>query len=140
MARYGPLAVFVARFVPGLRFLGGPLAGAGGLPPGRFLLANALGALVYVPYAVGLGYALGYGVGDRLHRIAGDAEVLVVGVVVLGLVAWCAARLRKSRRSVQATGPGLAPPAGPGHSHELEPPSAPARESRRRTPGGDAAP
>jgi membrane protein DedA with SNARE-associated domain len=140
VARYGALAVFVARFVPGLRFLGGPLAGAGGLAPARFLLANALGALVYVPYAVGLGYALGYGFGDRLHRTAGDAEILVVGVVVLGLVAWFAARLRKARRAVQATGPGLDPPGDPGHPHTLEEPSAPARESRRQTPGGDAAP
>jgi len=32
IARYGARAVFVARFVPGLRTVAGPLAGSGGLP------------------------------------------------------------------------------------------------------------
>src|SRR6185369_7233945 len=44
--RYGMLAVFVARFVAGLRFMAGPLAGSTGLSPLRFFLANLLGALV----------------------------------------------------------------------------------------------
>jgi len=43
---------------PGLRFLAGPLAGAMRMPPITFTLANALGALAYVPCAVGLGYAV----------------------------------------------------------------------------------
>jgi membrane protein DedA with SNARE-associated domain len=65
MLRYGPLGVFVARFLPGLRFLAGPLAGVLGLPVLRFGIANALGAIVYVPVTVGAGYAVGYGLGDR---------------------------------------------------------------------------
>src|SRR5262249_34623869 len=43
VARYGLLAVFVGRFVAGLRVLTGPLAGAMGLPFGRFFLANLCG-------------------------------------------------------------------------------------------------
>ncbi|MBI2089207.1 MAG: DedA family protein, partial [Deltaproteobacteria bacterium] len=46
--RYGPLGVFCARFLPGLRFLAGPLAGAVGLPFFPFFVANFLGAAVYV--------------------------------------------------------------------------------------------
>jgi membrane protein DedA with SNARE-associated domain len=93
MARYGALAVFVARFVAGLRFLAGPLAGAMGMPPLRFTLANALGAVLYVPYATGIGYAVGYGAGDLIQRLVGRAEpVAIVGIVVLTL-AFVARRL-----------------------------------------------
>jgi membrane protein DedA with SNARE-associated domain len=63
MARHGGLAVFAARFVPGARCLAGPVGGAMGMPPRSFIVANTLGALVYVPYAVGLGTrsAMGWG-------------------------------------------------------------------------------
>jgi membrane protein DedA with SNARE-associated domain len=67
--RYGMLAVFVGRFVAGLRFMAGPLAGSTGLGPVRFFIANLLGAIVYVPIAVGAGYAVGYGLGDRIERL-----------------------------------------------------------------------
>jgi membrane protein DedA with SNARE-associated domain len=90
--RYGMFAVFVARFVAGLRFMAGPLAGSTGLSPIRFFIGNLLGAAVYVPVAVGAGYAVGYGLGDqidRLRRAAGEAEhVLIVGIVVAAAAAW----------------------------------------------------
>ena len=98
--RYGMLAVFVARFVAGLRFMAGPLAGSTGLSPLRFFIANLLGALVYVPVAVGVGYAVGYGLGDRiegLRRFTGGAEhVLLVAIVVaaVGVWLWRARRAR----------------------------------------------
>jgi membrane protein DedA with SNARE-associated domain len=111
VARYGAIAVFAARFVPGLRFLGGPLAGAGGLSPVRFALANTLGALVYVPYAVGLGYAVGYGLGERLHQIAGGAETLVGAAAILAIAAWLAVRRRRARRALRQAD---APPVGGG--------------------------
>ena len=46
VARRGMLAVFVARFVPGLRFIAGPLAGATGMPLRQFAVANVLGYVV----------------------------------------------------------------------------------------------
>ena len=39
---YGAFAVFAARFVAGARFLAGPLAGAAGMSPISFAVANAL--------------------------------------------------------------------------------------------------
>ncbi len=92
--RRGPFAVFVARFVPGIRFMAGPLAGGLGLGFLPFLAANVLGALVYVPVAVAGGYVVGYGLGEyveRLHRVAGQVEYLVLVVAILaavGLIAW----------------------------------------------------
>jgi membrane protein DedA with SNARE-associated domain len=103
--RYGMLAVFVGRFVAGLRFMAGPLAGSTGLGPVRFFVANLLGAIIYVPIAVGAGYAVGYGLGDRiegLRRFTGGAEhVLLAAIVVaaLGLWLWRARRARAQPRA-----------------------------------------
>ncbi len=88
--RYGPVGVFLARFVIGLRFMAGPLAGSMGLPPLTFLLANVLGALVYVPVTVGEGYAVGYGYRRYVRGFLLGADklehVLLLGAIVLALV------------------------------------------------------
>jgi membrane protein DedA with SNARE-associated domain len=99
MTRYGVLAVFLARFVAGLRFLAGPLAGATGLRPLTFMIANLLGALVYVPYAVGLGYAVGYGFGDAIQRLVGRFEHIVLAAVVVLTIALVAARILRIRHA-----------------------------------------
>ena len=101
--RYGAFGVFAARFIPGLRFMAGPLAGAAGLPPVVFLVGNLLGAAVYVPYAVGIGYAVGYGLGEyieRLRRVLGEVEYIVLLATVVGVVAllgWRAVRAMRAR-------------------------------------------
>ena len=92
--RRGPFAVFVARFIPGIRFMAGPMAGGLGLRFGPFFGANVLGALVYVPVAVAGGYLFGYGLGEyleRARRVVGQVEYLVLLVALLsavGLIAW----------------------------------------------------
>ena len=92
--RYGALAVCVARFVGGLRFLAGPLAGAVGLPFLSFLRGNVLGAVLFVPYAVGIGYAIGYGLGSYIaqiqHALGGVGHIALFSAIVLVvvLVAW----------------------------------------------------
>ena len=103
IAHYGARAVFAARFVPGLRTVAGPLAGAGGLLPLRFFAANLLGAICYVPCPVLVGYGVGYGAGDWLERlrratglfkedIALFAAILVLAGVVLIVMAWARGR------------------------------------------------
>ncbi len=94
VSRYGALAVCVARFVGGFRFLAGPLAGAAGLPFRSFLRGNLLGAVLFVPYAVGIGYAIGYGLGPYLAHVQhalggiGHMVLLLAIIVVVVLVAW----------------------------------------------------
>jgi membrane protein DedA with SNARE-associated domain len=105
VGRYGAWGVFVARFVPGLRFLAGPLAGATGLPPGSFVTANTLGATLYVPTMVGLGYAIGYGLGAyvtrfRLAAARFEHVVLIAAAVVAG-----AALLRRAIRAARGLPP-----------------------------------
>ncbi|HEY5725788.1 MAG TPA: DedA family protein [Methylomirabilota bacterium] len=111
VARRGALAVFVARFVPGLRFMAGPLAGALGLPFSTFLIANLLGAVVYVPLGGGVGYyGLGYGLGaylEQLRDLGADLEGLILLVALVGFAGILAWRIvRASRRG----GGGSAPP------------------------------
>ena len=88
--RYGAVAVFLARFVIGLRFLVGPLAGSLDLPWRAFLTANVLGALVYVPIMVGMGYAVGVGLGGYVEPIwravVKAQESLLLGAALLGLL------------------------------------------------------
>jgi membrane protein DedA with SNARE-associated domain len=103
--RYGALAVCVARFVGGFRFLAGPLAGAVGLPFRSFLSGNLVGALLFVPYAVGIGYAIGYGLGPYMANLQqklggfGHVVLLLAIIAVVVLLAWRTI-IRIIRRSV----------------------------------------
>ncbi len=101
VTRYGSLGVFAARFLPGLRFLAGPLAGITGLRPLPFLFANVLGAALSVPLAVALGYAVGYGLGNyvaRLERFVGEVEHVVLVIAILGAIAAFGRRMLRARR------------------------------------------
>ncbi len=100
VGRYGAFGVFAARFLPGLRFAAGPLAGAIGMTLPRFALANVLGALCYVPLVVGAGYAVGLGLGpyvERLGRVAGEVEQALVLLVLGVAVGALAVRIARAR-------------------------------------------
>ena len=94
VTRYGAFGVFAARFIAGLRFMAGPLAGSTGLRPLRFVTANALGAMFYVPTMGAAGYAVGYGLGEyvkQFERIVGRVELVVLIAAILltaGLLGW----------------------------------------------------
>jgi membrane protein DedA with SNARE-associated domain len=88
-ASHGRRAVFFGRFLAGIRFLVGPLAGIARMPFRRFFLYNATGAVVYVPAVTLLGYAAG----RHLHAVLGAMQpvghllLLVLGLLLAGL-AW----------------------------------------------------
>ena len=104
VTRYGAFGVFAARFIAGLRFLAGPLAGSTGLPPRAFVTANTLGALLYVPTMVAAGYGVAYGLGEylqRVERVVGRVEhVVLVGAILgaLAVLGWRALRAARDRR------------------------------------------
>jgi membrane protein DedA with SNARE-associated domain len=84
---HGSKAVFMARFITGARFMSGPMAGAAGMRFWQFLGWNLLGALVWCPLMVTIGYL----VGDELWKVVRVAHSaghwLAIGVALL-LVAW----------------------------------------------------
>ncbi len=106
VTQYGARAVFAARFMPGLRFMAGPMAGVTGLQPIPFLIANLLGASMYVPGAVGIGYGIGLGLGRYLRRVEhllGQVEHLVLLLVICGTLAILGWRLFEILRSHRAS-------------------------------------
>lgn len=77
-ARYGGLALILARFVPVVRTVAPTMAGVGGLPYLRFLTFSVVGALLWGVGVPLLGYWLG-GLIPHLDRYI----LLVVGAAVL---------------------------------------------------------
>jgi membrane protein DedA with SNARE-associated domain len=76
-------AVFFGRFIAVLRIFAGPMAGISGMPYGRFLLFNALGALLWGTIMVTVAYFAG-----RFIPLATLVTLVVrIGLVGLGLVA-----------------------------------------------------
>lgn len=77
--RYGALTVFFARFVFGMRIIAGPLAGVLRMPWRRFLVANFLGAVVWVTVISGAGYFFG----QQWWRLQRDVKRFDLGVAIL---------------------------------------------------------
>jgi membrane protein DedA with SNARE-associated domain len=81
-ATHGAKAVFMARFIAGVRFMAGPMAGAAGMSFWRFLGYNVLGALVWCTLIVTVGYL----VGDELYRVVRVAHTASIWVAVLAVL------------------------------------------------------
>jgi membrane-associated protein len=93
-ARHGAKAVFLGRWVAGLRITAAWLAGINRMPWPVFLFWNALGGIAWAASVGLLAYALGP-TAERIFKVVGLAGVGLVAVLVLGFVAW---RLRARRR------------------------------------------
>jgi membrane protein DedA with SNARE-associated domain len=104
MVRHAAWAVFVARFIPGLRTIAGPLAGIVGVSHIKFFVANLLGAIFYVPCPVLAGYGIGYGLGEhieKLRRMAGGLErVAAVAILAALVIVWIMWQRRAGRARV----------------------------------------
>jgi len=82
-ARRGAIALLIAKFVPGLNSIGQPLAGALGMRRLRFAIFDLSGAVLWVGFYVGLGYALHDQLAEAArvaHRLGSWAIVIVVVV------------------------------------------------------------
>lgn len=85
MARFGPFALLLAPFVPGLRTLVPLLFGALGFPLLPYLLLSALGSLLWTQGLVLFAYFLG----QRL-----PAWLLWLGLILLALLPLLARKRR----------------------------------------------
>jgi membrane protein DedA with SNARE-associated domain len=98
-ARHGVAAIFVTRFLPGLRAAVTPFAGVAGMSPARALVPAAAASAIWYAFLIGAGAAFGRnwdavkGLIDGANRVLAIAAVVVT--VLLGVYLW---RLMKSRR------------------------------------------
>ena len=83
--RHGGRAVFLARFVSGLRVFGALVAGTSRMPWGRFALYNALGGAVWATAAVSVGYFL-WGSISLVEHWVGRASLLLSAALALALL------------------------------------------------------
>ncbi len=83
--RHGPWTIFLARFIPGLRFMAGPLAGAFGMPFGRFLPYNLAGAVSYCSSVIAIAYVLAPGLDEVIHLFAMANWAVALAALGVGL-------------------------------------------------------
>ena len=94
-ARHGGRAVFLARFVAGLRVFGALVAGISRMPWGKFVLYNVLGGAVWVTATVSIGYLLSASISLVEHWV-GRVSLLLVAALILGLfLRWAYRRTRR---------------------------------------------
>jgi membrane protein DedA with SNARE-associated domain len=83
--QHGNKTVFFARFIAGLRFMAGPMAGSAGMPFWHFFGWNVLGAIVWCPLMVLIGYVIGDQwdlVAPVIHKAGHWATAAIVFVVL----------------------------------------------------------
>lgn len=80
-ARYGRSTILIARFVPFVRTVVSPAAGAARVPISVFASYNALGGLVWAVVVAGAGYLLG-----GLIPIERYGLVVTIGIAAVSLI------------------------------------------------------
>jgi undecaprenyl-diphosphatase len=93
-ARHGPKAVFLGRWVAGLRIASAWLAGMNKMPWPRFLFWNALGGICWAT-SIGLGV---YIAGHAFEQVLGVGGIVAAGVVsgaLVGVFVWKRMRARR---------------------------------------------
>ena len=119
--RHGPRAVFLGRFVLGLRVWASWLAGATRMRWRSFLLWNALGGVCWATAVGLLAYELGHSAGNALQTFG----LFGLGAALLGIVAALLLRRRARRRpSRHAARPATAEAAGPHRADDGQPPGS----------------
>jgi membrane protein DedA with SNARE-associated domain len=82
-ARFGAVTVFFARFVFGMRIIAGPLAGVLRMSWRKFLVANFLGASLWVTVMAGAGYLFG----QHWERMQRDLKRIDIGIAIVAVLA-----------------------------------------------------
>jgi len=85
--KHGAKAVFIARFIPGLRFFTPLIAGASKMKYSKFFCYNTLGAIIVVPIGMGVGYYIGKSL-DQIISFTQELNIIIfISVLVLLSVA-----------------------------------------------------
>ena len=106
LRRRGSLAIFLARFIAGMRIVAGPLAGVLRMEWKQFVVANVAGAAAWVTVISIAGYFFG----REYVAVAGVIKKAELGIfLAVALGAWYL--WRKGKRSQPPRGAGQAEPA-----------------------------
>ncbi len=97
-ARHGGRAIFLARFVVGLRVFGALVAGTSRMPWGRFALYNVLGGTVWATAAVSLGYFLWASISLVEHWVGRASLLLLAAIALALLLRWTYRRATRGER------------------------------------------
>jgi len=100
--RHGSKAVFLGRWVAGLRITAAWLAGANRMPWPTFLFWNALGGVAWAVSVGAAAYLLGPVVGEILRTLGAGAAILVT-LLVVALAGWRWRNRRAAREDPPAT-------------------------------------
>lgn len=95
--RWGPRALVIAKFIPGLGMIAPPLAGATRMGFMRFILFSAAGASLWVGAALLAGWLLRTQIANLLPQLAGIGGTVVLIVLAL-LAGYIAFKWRERRR------------------------------------------
>ncbi len=95
--RHGGKIIVVARFIEGLRQANGIIAGLSGMRWLRFLVFNALGAVLWVGTWVSLGYLAGNHIGTIYGSITRYSYYVLIAAVIL-LAGYIIRRVLRHRR------------------------------------------
>ena len=93
--RYGPVAIFFARFIAGARIVAGPLAGVLRMHWKTFALFNFLGAVTWVTVIASIGYLFG----SQLDRLLATVKHVEIGFLILLLIGLAVYLWRRKKRN-----------------------------------------
>jgi membrane-associated protein len=96
--RYGSFAIFIARFIAGMRIIAGPLAGVLHMPWRKFVVFNFLGAAVWVTLISSVGYFFGRHWDDLVRIMKGFNAAVLVAAVLLAVFFWWRQRRKSAGR------------------------------------------
>jgi membrane protein DedA with SNARE-associated domain len=97
-ARHGGGAVFLSRFVVGLRVFGALVAGTSRMPWGKFALYNVLGGTVWATAVVSVGYFLWASISLVEHWVGRASLLLVAALALALLLRWAYRKAMRTRR------------------------------------------
>jgi membrane protein DedA with SNARE-associated domain len=96
--QHGGRAVFLSRFITGLRVFGAFVAGMSRMSWGTFTIYSVLGGVVWAAAAVALGYIMWTSLGLVEHWLGRASLLLVTALVLLVILHWWYRKTTRTRR------------------------------------------
>jgi membrane protein DedA with SNARE-associated domain len=96
--QYGGKAVFLSRFITGLRVFSAFVAGMSRMSWGTFTIYSVLGGVVWAAAAVALGYIMWTSLGLVEHWLGRASLLLVAALVLLVILHWWYRKTTRTRR------------------------------------------